>query len=92
MGSSAGMALDSGGFREVKLVSTYRSDEYGISCVAFDPQEDLLWAATYGASSIPINAQAVLNNNTHSIRMCRHSKCRMDLTSCSARLCMTLFE
>lgn len=37
-------------FQELKLASCYRGDEYGISSVSFDPQEDLLWAATYEVS------------------------------------------
>ena len=39
-----------GQFREHKLVTCFQGDEYGISSLAFDPQEDLLWAATYGVS------------------------------------------
>ena len=34
-------------FQELKLVTCFRGDEYGVSSVSFDPQEDLLWAATY---------------------------------------------
>ncbi len=39
-----------GQYREHKLATCFRGDEYGISSLAFDPQEDLLWAATYGVS------------------------------------------
>ena len=41
-------------FREVKLCSSFRGDEYGVSSVVFDPQEELLWAATFGVSGLPI--------------------------------------
>ena len=37
-------------FQELKLASCFRGDEFGVSSVVFDPQEDLLWAATYGVS------------------------------------------
>ena len=37
-------------FRQVKLRSCFRGDEYGVSSVVFDPQEELLWAATFGVS------------------------------------------
>ena len=37
-----------GKFQELKLATCFRGEEYGISSVAFDLQEDLLWAATYG--------------------------------------------
>lgn len=37
-------------FQEHKLATCFRGEEYGISSLAFDPQEDLLWAATYGVS------------------------------------------
>lgn len=40
-----------GQFHEHKLVTCFRGEEYGISSLAFDPQEDLLWAATYGVST-----------------------------------------
>lgn len=36
-----------GQFQETKLVSCFRGEEFGVSSVSFDPQEDLLWAATY---------------------------------------------
>lgn len=39
-----------GQFQELKIATCFRGEEYGISSVAFDPQEDLLWAATYGVS------------------------------------------
>ena len=39
-----------GQFQEVKLASCFRGDEFGVSSVVFDPQEDLLWAGTYGVS------------------------------------------
>lgn len=39
-----------GQFRELKQATCFRGEEYGISSVAFDLQEDLLWAATYGVS------------------------------------------
>ena len=39
-----------GQYREIKVASCYRGEEYGISSLLFDPQEDLLWAATYGVS------------------------------------------
>lgn len=41
-----------GQFQEVKLTGCYRSDEYGVSSVVFDQQEDLLWAATYGVREL----------------------------------------
>ena len=41
-----------GQFQELKMVSCFCGEDYGVSSVAFDPQEDLLWAATYGVSSI----------------------------------------
>lgn len=41
-----------GQFQELKVASCFRGEEYGISSVAFDPQEDLLWAATYGVSCV----------------------------------------
>lgn len=34
-------------FQEHKQVTCLGAEEYGISSLAFDPQEDLLWAATY---------------------------------------------
>ena len=37
-------------FRQVKLRSCFRGDEYGVSSVVFDPQEELLWAATFGVT------------------------------------------
>ena len=37
-------------FREVKVSSCFRGDEYGVSSLVFDPQEELLWAATFGVS------------------------------------------
>ena len=37
-------------FREAKLRSCFRGDEYGVSSVVFDPQEELLWASTFGVS------------------------------------------
>ena len=38
-----------GSFQERKQISCFRGEEYGgISSLAFDPQENLLWAATYG--------------------------------------------
>jgi len=45
-----GMEYELGQFQEVKLVSCFRGDEFGVSSVAFDLQEDLLWAATFGVS------------------------------------------
>lgn len=39
-----------GTYQELKLASVYRGDQYGISTVAFDLHEDLLWAGTYGVS------------------------------------------
>ena len=39
-------------FHEAKLASCFRGDEYGISSISFDPQEDLLWAATYEVPTI----------------------------------------
>jgi len=42
-----------GQFQEVKTVTCFRGEEYGgISSLAFDPQEDLLWAATYGVRAV----------------------------------------
>ena len=37
-------------FRQAKLRSCFRGDEYGVSSLVFDPQEELLWAATFGVS------------------------------------------
>ena len=37
-----------GQYQELKLASVYQGDEFGVAAVAFDLQEDLLWAATYG--------------------------------------------
>ena len=34
----------------MKLRSCFRGDEYGVSSVVFDPQEELLWAATFGVN------------------------------------------
>lgn len=45
-----GMEYELGQFQEMKLVSCFRGDEFGVSSVAFDLQEDLLWAATFGVS------------------------------------------
>ena len=39
-----------GQYRELKVTTCYRGEEYGVSSLLFDPQEDLLWAATYGVS------------------------------------------
>lgn len=39
-----------GQFQELKLATCFRGEEFGISSLSFDPQEDLLWAATYGVS------------------------------------------
>ncbi|XP_064403711.1 PAN2-PAN3 deadenylation complex catalytic subunit PAN2-like isoform X2 [Halichondria panicea] len=39
---------DIGQYQELKLSSVYQGEQYGISTVAFDLQEDLLWAGTYG--------------------------------------------
>lgn len=36
-----------GQFQEHKQVTCLGAEEYGISSLAFDPQQDLLWAATY---------------------------------------------
>lgn len=44
-------------FREVKLCSCFRGDEYGVSSVVFDPQEELLWAATFGVSGLPLDSE-----------------------------------
>lgn len=44
-----------GQFQEVKLASCFRGDEFGVSSVVFDPQEDLLWAGTYGVSQVLSN-------------------------------------
>jgi len=46
------MEYELGHFQELKLTSCFRGDEFGVSSVVFDPQEDLLWAATYGVSII----------------------------------------
>ena len=38
-----------GQYQELKLATCFGGENlYGISSVAFDPQEDLLWTATYG--------------------------------------------
>lgn len=37
-----------GQYQELKVTSVYQGEDYGISAIAFDLQEDLLWAATYG--------------------------------------------
>ncbi len=39
---------DIGQYQELKSSSVYQGEQYGISTVAFDLQEDLLWAGTYG--------------------------------------------
>ena len=38
-------------FQELKTTSCYRGEEFGVSSVVFDPQEDLLWAATFGVGA-----------------------------------------
>ena len=37
-----------GQYQELKMSSVYQGEQFGISTVAFDLHEDLLWAATYG--------------------------------------------
>ncbi len=39
-----------GPYQELKLASVYQGEQFGISAVAFDLHEDLLWAGTYGVS------------------------------------------
>ncbi len=47
--------MEAGGqFQELKLTGSYRSDEYGVSSVVFDVQEELLWAATYGVRELAV--------------------------------------
>lgn len=41
----------------MKLCSCFRGDEYGVSSVVFDPQEELLWAATFGVSGLPLYSE-----------------------------------
>lgn len=48
--------MEFGHIQEVKLASCFRGEEFGISSVVFDPQEDLVWAATFGVSSVLISA------------------------------------
>lgn len=40
-----------GQFQEHKQVTCQGAEEFGISSLAFDPQEDLLWTATYAVRS-----------------------------------------
>ena len=36
-----------GSFSEVGVISCDASTQLGVSCLAFDPEEDLLWASTF---------------------------------------------
>ena len=38
-------------YEEYKSVECYRGQEFGISSVVFDYQEELLWTSTHGVSS-----------------------------------------
>lgn len=41
----------------MKLCSCFRGDEYGVSSVVFDPQEELLWAATFGVRELLLDSE-----------------------------------
>ena len=71
------MEYDVGGyqFHELKLVSCFRGDEYGVSSVCFDPQEDLLWAATY---QVLTTLQPASNSNT-----CPYLGCMRCMVECT---------
>lgn len=51
-------------FHELKLASCFRGDEYGVSSVSFDPQEDLLWAATYEVRPLIHNTSIHIHTRT----------------------------
>ena len=36
-----------GSFNEVGVISCDAATQLGVSCLAFDPEEDLLWASTF---------------------------------------------
>ena len=34
-------------FNEVGVISCDNNNQHGVSCLAFDPEEELLWASTF---------------------------------------------
>ena len=37
----------SGSFNEVGVISCDATNQHGVSCLVFDPEEELLWASTF---------------------------------------------
>ena len=68
------MEYELGHFQELKLTSCFRGDEFGVSSVVFDPQEDLLWAATYGVSIISMLLRISIEHEGRILRVacCLH--------------------
>ena len=36
-----------GSFNEVGVISCDSTNQHGVSCLVFDPEEELLWASTF---------------------------------------------